>query len=198
MSRTRSEEERLLQRLDSVEKEERQQEERLVNTGAVRRHLFIDEHAAEPIEGNLDSDDEEEDQLFVQEEDSESEQSVGEELDLPEFEGPEYTGKDGVTKWNVHCPPRNVRTPAVNLVRCLPGVRQNLEFESPVSARRLIFTTDILDDIVTHTNQLIQKVRPNFTRERDEKDTLPEIKIGSIHWTSIHGRHSSRLTSELV
>lgn len=117
-------------------------------------------------------DDEEEDQLFVQEEDSESEQSEG--------GGGSWTClslrdrnivKDGVTKWNVHCPPRNVLTPAVNLVRCLPGVRQNLEFESPVSALRLIFTTDILDDIVTQTNQLIQKVRPNFTRERDAKDT---------------------------
>lgn len=60
---------------------------------------------------------------------------------------------------------------AVNLVRRLPGVRQNLEFESPVSAWRLFFTTDILDDIVTHTNQRIQKVRSNFTRERDAKYT---------------------------
>lgn len=60
---------------------------------------------------------------------------------------------------------------AVNLVRCLPGVRQNLEFESPMSAWRLFFTTDILDDIVTHTNQRIQKVQSNFTRERDAKYT---------------------------
>lgn len=59
----------------------------------------------------------------------------------------------------------------MNLVCRLRGVWQNLEFESPVSAWRLFFTTDILYDIVTHTNQCIQKVRPNFTRERYAKDT---------------------------
>lgn len=183
----RDEEERLLQLLNSVEREERQDEERLINPGAVRRQLFIDERVADPIEGNLDSDDDEVDHLSEQEGVSDSEQS-GEDEDIPLVVGPEYTGKDGVTKWGVHCPPQNVRTPAVNLVRRLPGVGQNIELESPISSWKLFFTNEILDDIVNHTNERIQKVRPNYNRERDAKDTSRneiEAFIGLLYMAGI-------------
>ncbi|KAG8271997.1 hypothetical protein J6590_050905 [Homalodisca vitripennis] len=68
--------------------------------------------------GELDSDD---DQLSVQEENTDSEQS-GEEGEVPELDMkcPEYTGKDSVTKWKVHCPRLNVRTPVAKLDRRLP------------------------------------------------------------------------------
>lgn len=48
-------EQRLLNLLDSVEREERQEEERQINPGAVRRHLIFDEPVPTPIEGDLDS-----------------------------------------------------------------------------------------------------------------------------------------------
>ncbi|XP_046688609.1 LOW QUALITY PROTEIN: uncharacterized protein LOC124374442, partial [Homalodisca vitripennis] len=74
----------------SVEREERQEEERLVNPGAIRRQLFLDEPVVAPI-GELDSDDEDEDHVSVQEEDTASEQS-GEEAEVPFLEAsPEYT-----------------------------------------------------------------------------------------------------------
>lgn len=66
----------------------------------------------------------------MQEEDRKSEQS-GEE-DLPANVGPEYTSRNGQSKWNVHCPPRNVRTPAGNLICRLPGVWKKTGVESPI------------------------------------------------------------------
>uniref|UniRef100_A0A1B6JQP1 PiggyBac transposable element-derived protein domain-containing protein n=1 Tax=Homalodisca liturata TaxID=320908 RepID=A0A1B6JQP1_9HEMI len=183
----RNEEERLVNLLNSVEREERQEEERLVNPGAIRRQLFLDEPVVAPI-GELDSDDEDEDHVSVQEEDTASEQS-GEEAEVPFLEAsPEYTGKDGVTKWSVHCPRQNVRTPADNLVRGLPGVRQNFDVQNPVAAWRLFFTDEVLDSIVTCTNQRIRKVRPGYTRERDAADTSRneiEAFIGLLYMAGI-------------
>lgn len=64
--------------MESVEKEDAREEERHINPGAVRRNLFVDEPAPEPID-KLASDDNQEDVLEVQEEASDSEELAGEE-----------------------------------------------------------------------------------------------------------------------
>lgn len=117
-----NEEEKLFNLLNRAEREERQEEDRVLNPDAVKRQLFLDEIAAAPI-GNLDSDNDE-DHILADEEDKESEQ-FGDEEEVLVNVGPEYTGKNGVTKRNAHCLRINMHTPTANLVRSLPGVRQN-------------------------------------------------------------------------
>lgn len=164
------EEQRLLRLLLSVEKEDSRAEERVENPGAVKRQLFLDERIVEHID-QLESDDDDVDSLEVQEDDSESDQS-GNEEETPVFVGgPEYTGRDKITKWNIHCPPRTRRTADYNLVRRLPGIRRELDIESPAASWKLFFSDEILENIVKYTNQRIDKVRPNYTRERDARCT---------------------------
>lgn len=81
----RGEEDRILQLLESVEKEELRAEERTENPGAIRRTLFVDEQI-EAID-DVASDDDQEDNLEEQVEDTESEQS-GDEEDIVTLQGP--------------------------------------------------------------------------------------------------------------
>lgn len=65
----------------------------------------------------------------------------------------------------VHCTLRNRCTSYINLVQRLPGVRiillQHGQF----------FNDEILNDLMRFTNQCIQNVCPNYTRERDACDS---------------------------
>ncbi|KAJ4429409.1 hypothetical protein ANN_21567 [Periplaneta americana] len=89
----------------SVEKEMAREEETSREAGAVRRQLFREEEIIRPID-SIESDVEEEDMVEEIDHNTDSAQSA-DEVDL--VPGPIYTGKDGVTTWEMHCPPRNRR-----------------------------------------------------------------------------------------
>uniref|UniRef100_A0A1B6DAX7 PiggyBac transposable element-derived protein domain-containing protein n=1 Tax=Clastoptera arizonana TaxID=38151 RepID=A0A1B6DAX7_9HEMI len=187
-----NEEQRLQRLLESVEKEERRNEERNENPVAIRRILFLDEPIPKPLDVQC-SDDESEDNLEVLDDGSDSEQS-GEEDNFNQIVGPEYTGKNNITKWNVHCPSQSRRTRAFNLIRRLPGVTSAVQLETPLSAWMLFFTDEILNDVLICTNQRIDKVRHTFARERDAKSMMRmelEALIGILYMAGV--LHSSHL-----
>lgn len=67
-------------------------------------------------------------------------------------------------------------------------MRHNVNINSPVEAWRLFFTDEILDNIVKFTNQRILKIRPNYTRQRDAKDTSRieiEAFIGVLYMAGV-------------
>lgn len=134
------EEDRILRLIESIEKEEQREEERHVNPRAVRRLLFRDESAIECID-DIASNDEKDDNFEVQELNTDSEQSAeeedvqeairqtptGEEVqDEANVTVPQYIGKDKETTWDIHCPPRNRRTSAQNIVRHLPRAKVHI------------------------------------------------------------------------
>uniref|UniRef100_A0A1B6DZW2 Uncharacterized protein n=1 Tax=Clastoptera arizonana TaxID=38151 RepID=A0A1B6DZW2_9HEMI len=124
-----NEEQRLQRLLESVEKEERRNEERNENPGALRRILFFDEPIPKPLDVQC-SDDESEDNLEVLDDGSDSEQS-GEEDNFNQIVGPEYTGKNNIS--GRHCPPQSRGTCAFRHVRRLPGVTSAVQLETPPS-----------------------------------------------------------------
>ncbi|KAJ4449858.1 hypothetical protein ANN_01264, partial [Periplaneta americana] len=97
------------------------EEETKREAGAVRRQLFREEEIIRPID-SIELDVEEEDMVEEIDHNTDSAQSADEEIDL--VPGPIYTGKDGVTTWEMHCPPRNKRVGECNVVRFIPGVKQ--------------------------------------------------------------------------
>lgn len=178
--------ERIRNLIDSVEKEMAREEETRREAGAVRRQLFREEEIIRPID-SIESDVEEEDMVEEIDHNTDSAQSADEEVDL--VPGPIYTGKDGVTTWEMHCPPRNRRVGERNIVRFIPGVKQVARSAStPFQCWKLFFTDTIIDEIVRHTNEKIEKVRPNYSRPRDAHNTTRtemEAFIGLLYMAGV-------------
>ncbi|KAJ4447052.1 hypothetical protein ANN_09041 [Periplaneta americana] len=98
--------ERIRSLIESVEKQMAWEEETRREAGAVRRQLFREEEIIRLID-SIESDVEEEDMVEEIDHNTDSAQSADEEVELDP--GPIYTGKDGVTTWEMHCPLRNRR-----------------------------------------------------------------------------------------
>uniref|UniRef100_A0A1B6LI24 PiggyBac transposable element-derived protein domain-containing protein n=1 Tax=Graphocephala atropunctata TaxID=36148 RepID=A0A1B6LI24_9HEMI len=64
-----------------------------------------------------------------------------------------YTGRDQITKWNVHEPP-NSRTPRQNIITTLPGVKGVARDSNTVyDTWKLFFPDTLIDLIVRYTNE---------------------------------------------
>lgn len=105
--------------------------------------------------------------------DSASEQSAeeAEEIQQPIIRRgnvPFYLGKDGTTKWSIHCSRRNVRTRRENIVIHLPGVLQYARNSNTViDCWNLYFTKEMIEKIVSYTNLYLAKLKEKYNRARD-------------------------------
>lgn len=152
----------------------------------------------------------EEDIVEERDKDSNSEQDLDEDEALDEQEGrnnavfinkndPFFIGKDKLTKWRKQCVSnKQVKTRSENIVKVLPGVPRRLQhLKSPFDIWNIFFSNEILNIIVTYTNQKIEAVSENFARERDHKPTtIPEIKalLGLLYLAGV--RKANRLNTE--
>ena len=128
---------------------------------------------------------ESEDKLEICDYQSGTEQSGDESEDgVSENELPHYNrlrtivGKDGTTKWKTMPPRQNSRTRIHNIVTHLPGVKSATKHATtPIEAWETFFTEEMLQLIVEHTNLEIQRIRGNYSRERNANSTnIVELK----------------------
>ncbi|KAF9417452.1 hypothetical protein HW555_005455 [Spodoptera exigua] len=100
-----------------------------------------------------------------------------------------YVGKDGCTKWNYNPLRSNVRTRAHNIVEKQPGVKLVAKNANTIMDCFLLFVSEeMLTDIVRFTNIHINKIRDQFSRERDCKEIdIVELKafIGILYMAGI-------------
>ena len=125
-----------------------------------------------------------EDNVEKRKEDSETEQedvSDGEETDEGNrVAGVNYfVGKDKTAKWYHNPLLTSSRTRPHNLIRHLPGqIGDPRLAKSVAECWACFFTDDILDTVVTCTNQFINFVKDNYVRNRDAKCTdVIELKV---------------------
>ena len=84
-----------------------------------------------------------------------------------------YLCKDKVTKWYKNpCVSKFAKTPSRNLLKFLPGPRNNARhIEDELQAFLLLITDEMIEEIVGCTNMYIKAVQSNYDRERDAKIT---------------------------
>ncbi len=106
-------------------------------------------------------------------------------------------GKDKVTRWNLRSPRTHVRRPAQNIIVGQPGVKEVArDAKTPLQAWELFFPESLLMKIVTYTNIYLDKIRGNFSRARDCKETdLMEIRalFGLLYMAGIKKAHHLNL-----
>lgn len=125
-----------------------------------------------------------EDAVEIVNSNSESEQSAEEREDSSDEDIPlsqiscNIYGKDGLTVWKTIQPPQNSRTRAHNIVSHLPGVKRAAKnAKSPMEAWNIFFTDDMLQSIVIFTNCEIDRIKENYSRERNANSTnITEMK----------------------
>ncbi|XP_050509192.1 uncharacterized protein LOC126886348 [Diabrotica virgifera virgifera] len=102
---------------------------------------------------------------------------------------PHFMGKDKLTKWIKHCPPKNVRTRSTNIYERLPAIKQFVKTHStPIDIWNSMFDEEMLNQVVICTNIKIETVTNDYTRQRDAKPTdIAEIKalIGLLYLAGI-------------
>lgn len=109
-----------------------------------------------------------------------------------------YIGKNQETLWMNQPPLQAVRVRSRNIVpaRHAPGVKPAGKHAlTPVQSWSLYFTDEILQQIVEYTNIKIRQLQPQFSRERDAKETyVLEIKavIGLLYLAGM--KKSSHVT----
>nr|CAH7732627.1 unnamed protein product [Callosobruchus chinensis] len=128
----------------------------------------------EPPEGETDS--EEEDALSKSSHYSDSEQGMDdiheEQVDVSPDDDNYYLGKDGTTKWGKVKRSTKIKTRACNIITHLPGPKDAARMEkSEIGIWNLFLDENISQIIVTSTNIYIDKIRTNFSRERDARYT---------------------------
>ena len=81
-----------------------------------------------------------------------------------------YLCKDKVTKWCKNpCVSKFAKTPAQNIVKLLPGPRNNARhFEDELQAFLLLITDEMIKEIVRCTN-MYTTVQSSYDRKRDAK-----------------------------
>ena len=84
-----------------------------------------------------------------------------------------YVCKDKVTKWYKNpCVSKFAKTPSRNLLKVLPGPKNNARhIEDELQAFLLLITDEMIEEIVGCTNMCITAVQSNYDRERDAKIT---------------------------
>lgn len=106
------------------------------------------------------------------EEDAEEQDSADENIGWHENNDvPRYVGKDRVTRWSKICPP-NTRTKAYNIFEKRPGPIDNAANAKTILECFEIFISNNIVEMVTNfTNIYIEKVKSNYNRERDARQT---------------------------
>lgn len=126
---------------------------------------------------NIEYDDEEEtnehDNVETREGSSDTEQEFDSEDDeAPDFVGPFFMGKDGITKWGKHPTPKAVRTRAKNICTQLPGVKAPVRgIQHALEIWKKFFDTEMLAMIVENTNKYMASVADNYARETYTRPT---------------------------
>lgn len=96
------------------------------------------------------------------------------------------------------------RTPQHNIIQQTPGVRPafrdmlNNSTTTPLDIWRLLFTDEMLQKIVLHTNEKIRKIRPNYKNQTCVQDLdITELKafIGLLIYTAIFKENHEHYTS---
>ncbi|CAH1968508.1 unnamed protein product [Acanthoscelides obtectus] len=90
-----------------------------------------------------------------------------------------HNGRNGPKqKWSKSPPTSSTRTRSHNIILHLPGVKSSAKSaKTALECFSLFFSDDIINLLVTCTNQYIEVVRGKFQRERDAKDTdVEEMK----------------------
>lgn len=113
-----------------------------------------------------------EDELEQRDGDSDTGQEGESDNDDDDTDNSFFLGKDKTTKWNKNLPRANVRKAAHNITTHLPGVKGNATLsKTAIECWSNLFTDEMLDIIVRYTNQYMDILRSNFSRERDIKST---------------------------
>ena len=98
-----------------------------------------------------------EDSVQVSDHETESEQSANEADPLTPPPGPQYTGKDKVTLWDVHPPNQRTRRRRRNIVIHPPGVKAVArDAKSVLDSWKLFFPDELLLQISEYTNQRLR------------------------------------------
>ncbi|XP_069618531.1 piggyBac transposable element-derived protein 4-like [Ranitomeya imitator] len=96
-----------------------------------------------------------------------------------------YLGKDKNTKWNKKAPKNKQRRESHNIITHLPGVIGSArKAKTAVECWSNLITDSMLETIVRFTNQYIDTIKEQFSRERDIKNTdVIELKafIGLLY-----------------
>ncbi|XP_069620565.1 piggyBac transposable element-derived protein 4-like [Ranitomeya imitator] len=96
-----------------------------------------------------------------------------------------YLGKDKNTKWNKKAPKNRQRRESHNIITHLPGVIGSArKAKTAVECWSNLITDRMLETIVPFTNQYIDTIKEQFSRERDIKNTdVIELKafIGLLY-----------------
>ena len=132
-----------------------------------------------------ESEDSDIENLVVNESDNTEREISADELELNEEQRPYYLGRDNITKWNIHAPPRNRRRAKRNIVIHPPGVKGEARNKmTPTECFHIFFPDDVIEEIVQFTNIQLRKFRVNYARESDTADTnIDELKavIGLLY-----------------
>lgn len=113
-----------------------------------------------------------EDEVAERDIDSETEQEGETDDEDENVDTPFFLGNDKQTKWNQNPTRANVRRPPHNIITHLPGVKGNARAcKTAIDCWHNLFTDEMLELIVKYTNQYIDIIRDNFSRERDIKPT---------------------------
>ena len=101
-----------------------------------------------------------------------------------------YLGRDKETKWNKKPQSKKCRTQSYNIITQLPGVKGNAcNAKTALGCWGNLVTNEILEMIVTYTNQYMDTIRHKFCRERDIRDTdVIELKafIGLLYLAGVY------------
>lgn len=147
---------------------------RLIELDDVAYLLENSDDEEEDFEDSSDTDSEDDVQERNEDSETEQEDSSDEETDEDNsVAGTNYfIGKDKTTKWYKDPFQVSLRTRPHNLIRHLPGPIGDARLaKSAAECWKLFFTDDILDTVVTCTNQYINFIKNKYARERDAKLT---------------------------
>ncbi|KAB0804671.1 hypothetical protein PPYR_01641, partial [Photinus pyralis] len=133
------------------------------------------------------SDQDEDDDLEVDDHNSDSEQDVSDNEIVHESPVAYFIGKDKISKWNKHAPRKNVRKRKENIIKHFPGAKSATKnVKSILEIWQHFLDPDMIHEIVL-TNKHIDSVQDNYSRNRDAKHTnVCEIQglIGLIYLSS--------------
>ncbi|UYV70328.1 hypothetical protein LAZ67_7002533 [Cordylochernes scorpioides] len=103
---------------------------------------------------------------------SDSEQEEDDEQE-PHQDSTYFFGRDKMTKWKKEeWRTSRVRTRAINIITHLPCSKQfGKNTPTPLEAFLKFISIDIIKKIVEYTNIFIETIRPNYSRERDCRNT---------------------------
>lgn len=136
--------------------------------------VICDTDSEEEAPGEADTTEDE--VIEENEHNSNSEQEVSD-SDITEKEstekGNQYMGRDKKTIWHrSSMASKFSKTRKQNLIKILPGPKQCArDITDEMNAFTKIFSDDMIEHIVQCTNLEIARIRPNYDRQRDAKDT---------------------------